>query len=173
MYTGSADFTVIAPRYWNLLSQSHHLPGKNSAQFSAAVAIQTVPIFIPPGTHYYWVDRGSMDSKLAQGFYTWPTLPELNPRPLDLGSNALTTRQLAPHARDDFSELILTCFSQQNNTDPNFTCCFRICSSTIIRGEKHKGIIINAQFFQRLQDLSHSIVKLTYSISISVKRALV
>ena len=50
-----------------LLSQSR-LPGENVPQFSAVVAIHTVPIFIPPGTHYCWVDRGGVDSELAQGF---------------------------------------------------------------------------------------------------------
>ena len=33
------------------LSQTH-LPGENTAQFSAAEAINTVPIFVPPSTHY-------------------------------------------------------------------------------------------------------------------------
>ena len=51
----------------HILSQSH-LPRENAAQFSAAVAIYTVPIFVPPGTHYYWVGRGGVDSNLAQGF---------------------------------------------------------------------------------------------------------
>ena len=30
-------------------------------RISAAVAIHTVPIYIPPGTHYCWVDRGGAD----------------------------------------------------------------------------------------------------------------
>ena len=76
----SADFTLITPRYWNSLLQSN-LPGENAAQVSAAVAIHTVPISIPPGTHYCWVDRDGVDSKLAQGFYTCPVLRESNPRP--------------------------------------------------------------------------------------------
>ena len=63
---------------------SVYLSSENAAQFSAAVAILSVPIFIPPGTHYWWVDRGGVDLKLAQGFNTWPALWELNPRPLDL-----------------------------------------------------------------------------------------
>ena len=33
--------------------------------FSAAEAIHTVAIFVPPGTHYCWVDRGGVDSKFA------------------------------------------------------------------------------------------------------------
>ena len=65
----SADFTLITPKYWNSLFQSH-LPGQNAAQFSAAVANRTVLNLVPPGTHYCWVDRGGMDSKLVQGFYT-------------------------------------------------------------------------------------------------------
>ena len=48
------------------LTQSH-LPRENAAQFSAAVAVFTVPILVPCGTHYCWVDRGGVDLKLAQG----------------------------------------------------------------------------------------------------------
>ena len=33
------------------LSQSH-LPRENEAQFSTDVAIHTVPVVVPPGTHY-------------------------------------------------------------------------------------------------------------------------
>ena len=36
--------------------------------FSAAGAIHTVPICIPPGTHCSWVARSDVDSQLAQGF---------------------------------------------------------------------------------------------------------
>ena len=43
------------------LSRSH-LPWENATQFSAVVAIHTMPIFIPLGTHYCWVDRGGVDS---------------------------------------------------------------------------------------------------------------
>ena len=46
----------------------HILDFTLSGAFSAAVAINTGPI--PPGTHYCWVDRAGVDSKLAQGFYT-------------------------------------------------------------------------------------------------------
>ena len=49
------------------LSQSH-LPGENTTQFSAAVAIRIVPIVVPSGTHYCWVDRRNVDSELAQAF---------------------------------------------------------------------------------------------------------
>ena len=44
------------------LSQSH-LPGENAVQFYAGVALRTVPIFVPPGTHYCRVTRGGVDLK--------------------------------------------------------------------------------------------------------------
>ena len=50
---------------------------------------------VPPSTHYCWVARGGVDSKLTQGFYTWPVLQESNPRPLDLRSYTVTTRPWA------------------------------------------------------------------------------
>ena len=45
-------------------------PVEECSAFSAAEVIHTVSIFNPPGTHCYWMDRGVLDSKLAQGFYT-------------------------------------------------------------------------------------------------------
>ena len=88
-----------------------HFPGKNPKRFSAAVAIYTAQIFIQPGTHYRWVYRGSVDSKLAQGFFTWPELWEPNPRSLDLRSNALTTWPCAtpPHLHSNFIMWYLIC----------------------------------------------------------------
>ena len=41
------------------LVQSHLLWGEFSA-FSAAIAIHNSPLFVPPGTHHCWVDRGGM-----------------------------------------------------------------------------------------------------------------
>ena len=58
------------------LSQSH-LPGERTAQFSAAVAIHTAPIFISPGTYYYWVDIGGVDSKLAHSQCCGNRTPDL------------------------------------------------------------------------------------------------
>jgi hypothetical protein len=52
------------------LSKSH-LRGKNYAVntlFPAVEAIHMVKLFVPPGTHYCWVARGDVYSKLAQGF---------------------------------------------------------------------------------------------------------
>ena len=103
MHVYSPDIPVyrFSRRYINcqqileLTRLQYHLPGVTAAQFYAAVAIHVVPIVVPPGTHYCWVDRGGVDSKLAQGFYTWPALRESNTTPLDLGSNALTTQSRA------------------------------------------------------------------------------
>ena len=86
---GTANFTLFTPRCWNSFFHSLISLGKCRA-FSADVAIHTVPIFVLPSTHYR-VDRGGVDAKLSQGFYTWPTLRASNPRSPDLWSNALTT----------------------------------------------------------------------------------
>ena len=77
------------------LSQSH-LPGENAALFLQLKPFTQYQFLIPPGTNYCWVDRLDVGSKLAQSFYTGPALQESNPRHLDLGSNALTTRPRAP-----------------------------------------------------------------------------
>ena len=50
----------LSPWYWNSLIQSHLLWGKFST-FFAANAIHNFQIFVPPGTHYCWVCRGSME----------------------------------------------------------------------------------------------------------------
>ena len=65
-------------------------------RISAAEAIHTLTILVPPGTHHCWVDRGGADSNLAQRFYTLHTLQESNPRPIELLPNALTTRPRTP-----------------------------------------------------------------------------
>ena len=65
----SADFTLITPRYWYSFLHTHLL-GENAMQFSGVAAIHAVPIFIPPGTHYCWVDRGNPYSKLGQDIST-------------------------------------------------------------------------------------------------------
>ena len=49
----------LHPWYWNSLIRSHLLWGEFSA-FSVADAIHNSPLFIPPGTHHCWVDRGSI-----------------------------------------------------------------------------------------------------------------
>ena len=68
-YLGSEDFTLITI-YWNSHFSQSHLHGENAAQISAAVAFHTVPISVPPGIQYCWVDRGGLDSKFSQGFNT-------------------------------------------------------------------------------------------------------
>ena len=68
---GSEDFTYLTPSIeTHSFTLSYDIREENAAQFSAAVAMHTVPIFVPPGTRYCWVDRGCVDTKLAQGFYT-------------------------------------------------------------------------------------------------------
>ena len=85
------DFRVIIPRYWNSLFHSLVSLEGNATQFSATEATYTVPILVPPGTHYCWVNRGGVVSKLARGYYTWPALRESEPRPLDLISKIIYT----------------------------------------------------------------------------------
>ena len=46
---GAADLQELT------LSQSHPL-GEEAVLFP--VATHTVPIFVPPGTHYFWVEKG-------------------------------------------------------------------------------------------------------------------
>ena len=66
----SVDLYINYPNVLELIFSQSHLSGENATQFSVVVAIHIVLIFIPPGTHCCWVDRGDVDSKLAQGFYT-------------------------------------------------------------------------------------------------------
>ena len=58
------------PQVLKLILSVSYQWGENTAQLSAAVAIHRVPIFAPTDSHYYWVDRGGVDSKLAQVLYT-------------------------------------------------------------------------------------------------------
>ena len=90
----SKDFSLITPRYWNSLTQSH-LPVENKAIFLRLKPFTHYLFFVLPGNHYCWFYRGGDGWKLVQGYYTWPALWEANPRLLDFGSNALTTRPRA------------------------------------------------------------------------------
>ena len=69
IHVTSTDFYIDYPQV-----SEHTLSVSSSweecSTFSAAEAIDTEPIIASPGTHYCWVARGSVDSKLAQGFYT-------------------------------------------------------------------------------------------------------
>ena len=128
MYVYSPDISVN--------SSQCHIPRDNAAQFSAAVAICTIPIFVPPGTHYCRVDRGGVDSKLAQGFYTWPGLTVSNSRPLALGSNALTTRPRAPTCFDILFKITVT-YKWMNKL------CLRLwfCTCNAIAGRRQPGLM--------------------------------
>ena len=65
-----SGLNIINPHVLELALSQFHRPGENAALFSPAAAIRIVQILVPPGTHYCWVDRGRVDSKIAQGFYT-------------------------------------------------------------------------------------------------------
>ena len=106
IHGSSADFTLITPRCLNSLSQSH-LPGEDAADFLQLKPFTQHQIFVPPGTHYCWVDEGDVDSKLIRGFYTWLALRESNQRPLNLGSSALTLRPRAPQSDENDTYLPL------------------------------------------------------------------
>ena len=66
-----SKFTGLYMSYTQVLEltlSQYHLPGENAAQFSAAVAVHTVPFFVSCGTHYCWVDRSGVDSNLPKAF---------------------------------------------------------------------------------------------------------
>ena len=67
---GTHSFTVSSP--W----------GECNADYSWSwkFTITIVSLYVPPGTHHCWVDRGNEDSKLAQGFYAWPVPPGIEPQ---------------------------------------------------------------------------------------------
>ena len=69
IHISSVDFKSFTLQVLEL-TLSHSNPLGEYSTFSAAEAIRTAPIFIPPGTHYCWVDRDVVDSKLVQGFHT-------------------------------------------------------------------------------------------------------
>ena len=73
------------------VQQTLPFPWQGGHQCSLQLLIQ--PWTSAPGTHYGWVDRGSME------YEVYPTLLHMastgNPRPSDLESNALST---GPHA---------------------------------------------------------------------------
>ena len=89
---GTADFTLFTSRYWNSLFHSLIHLGRMQCIFCSCkpfaqyqFLLHLVPI-IAGWTETVWIQN------LPKAFYTWPTLQESNPRPLDLGSNALTIR---------------------------------------------------------------------------------
>ena len=130
---GSTDFILIPASSWPGIgthSFTVSTPWGECIAFSAAIAIHTLPIFVPPGTHYSWVDRGGVNSKLPQGLYIWPVIQKSNPRPLDLSSNELTTRSLAPQisyknfANTHKRQNLLTRISIPTDTARNWSLIF-------------------------------------------------
>ena len=84
-----SQFTSLALTH--SLIQSYLLWGEFSA-FSASNAIHNSTIFIPPGTHYCWVGRGSMEWEvcptllhMANSGNRAPDLLILSPTPYPLG----------------------------------------------------------------------------------------
>jgi hypothetical protein len=63
---GTNYFTVSSPR-------------GECSMFRTAEANHTVSFNVPPGIYYCWVARENVESKLAQGFYTWP-MPGIKPQ---------------------------------------------------------------------------------------------
>ena len=57
---GSVDFTLIIPSYWKSRFLVYLGTMQYLMQFSGAVAIHTVAISVPPGTYYYWANRGQV-----------------------------------------------------------------------------------------------------------------
>ena len=65
----------LHPWYWNSLLYGLISSGENSAHFLQPMPFKIFPIFVPPGTHHCWVDRGGM--VYAQHLYTWITFSDL------------------------------------------------------------------------------------------------
>ena len=59
--------TFHNPQVLELTLSRSHLPVENVAHFLQLKHFSQ-QFFIPPGTHYCWVDRGGVDSKLGHGF---------------------------------------------------------------------------------------------------------
>ena len=61
----------------NLRNKKVSSPWGECSTFSAAVAIHTVPIFVPPGTHFCCVvDGGGVASKLAHDCHCGNRTPD-------------------------------------------------------------------------------------------------
>ena len=50
----------LHPWYWNSLLYGLISSGESSAHFLQLMPFTIFPVFIPPGTHHCWVDRGGM-----------------------------------------------------------------------------------------------------------------
>ena len=80
----------LHPWYWNSL-----LYGENSVHFLQLMPFTIFQFFVPPGTHYCWVSRGSMEWEVCPTLLHMATHDqqwESNPRPSDL----ISTWQQAP-----------------------------------------------------------------------------
>ena len=75
------------------VQQTLPFPWQGGHQFSLQLLIQ--PWICTPGTHYGWVDQGSVEYDVCTDTSTHGQHWESNPTPSDLESNALST---GPHA---------------------------------------------------------------------------
>ena len=88
----------IIPRYWNSFIQSHP-PGENAAHFLVLKPFTLVQFSLQLAHIAAGRPEEMWIQSLPRAFYTWPTLPESNHRPLDLGSNTLTPRSATCSSR--------------------------------------------------------------------------
>ena len=88
----------LHPWYWNSLLFCLISSGENLAHFLQLLAFTIFQFFVPPGTHYWRVGRGSMEWEVCLTFSTHDQLWELNPKPSQtkLKFNALSTWPHAP-----------------------------------------------------------------------------
>ena len=106
----TSQFTALV---WELsLVRSHLLWGEFSA-FSAAIAIHNSPLFVSPGTHQCWVDRGGMIWKAC-------------PTPLHMAGNV--TRATVTHPSTNRAQRCLTSviWRELVTTRPCATTCANV-----------------------------------------------
>ena len=75
------------------IQQTLPFPWQGGRQCSLQLLIQ--PWICAPGTHYGWVDRGSVEYEVCPTLLHMASTENRNPRPSDFESNALST---GPHA---------------------------------------------------------------------------
>ena len=83
----------FTPLVFELSLVRSHLLWREFSAFSAAIAIHNSPLFVPPGTHHCWVDRGGMIWKAC-------------PTPLHMAGSV--TRAVVTHPSTNQVRLCLT-----------------------------------------------------------------
>ena len=74
----------LHPWYWNSLLYGLISSGENSTHFLQLMPFTIFHFFIPPGTHYCWVGKGSMEWEVLPDTSTHDQQWEFNLRPSDL-----------------------------------------------------------------------------------------